>query len=95
MSKVPRRQAPYLNHLHQNNVVNATKSPNPVLIRWNTWFKAGLYHAKHLSYYKSFGPQEIYEVCSTIQLKKLTNILADDNINFLQVELEFIKVHCE
>ena len=32
MSKVPRRQAPYLNHLHQNNVVHATKSPNRVLI---------------------------------------------------------------
>jgi hypothetical protein len=94
-SKAPGRRARYLSHLRDCAAADVSMPPNPVVTRWNTWFKAALYHGEHLQYYRTFIENEIGHVGSTVQLHKLLEILKDDSALVLQAELEFLAVHCE
>jgi hypothetical protein len=40
--------------LKSSNVDSPVLPPSPVITRWNTWFKAAIYHSKHFEYYQSF-----------------------------------------
>ena len=44
--------------LSSNNVPNPTLPPSPVIVRWNTWFRAAIYHAKHYEHYQAFISNE-------------------------------------
>lgn len=52
------RRRRWLDHLKSNNVEKPTLPPSPVITRWNTWFRASIYHSKHFEYYQSFIANE-------------------------------------
>lgn len=94
-SKAPGRRARFLSHLREKNASKIAMPPVPVITRWNTWFAAALYHANNLQFYLSFVTKEIEDVGSTIQLRKLADLLVGQQAELLQVELEFVSLHCE
>jgi hypothetical protein len=52
------RRRRWLNHLKSNNVETPVLPPSPVITRWNTWFRAAIYHSKHFECYQSFIANE-------------------------------------
>ena len=90
-SKAPGRRSRYLQHLKENDVINACLPPSPVVTRWNTWFAAVVYHANHTEQYTSLIENEI-EHCTTVQLRKASELFHGDILAILRAELEF--VHC-
>ena len=94
-SHAPGRRARYLTHLRDCAATDVTMPPNPVITRWNTSFRAALYHGEHVQYYRTFVENEIAQCGSTVQLRKLLDILQEESALVLQAELEFLSVHCE
>ena len=92
------RKARYLKHLKQEDPNNkATMAPNPCATRWNSWFKATQYHAKHFHLYKSFVAAEMKESKSPPpSLVWLNNTLKDKASNCsLKIQLDIISTKCQ
>ena len=83
-SKCASRRRRWLQHLKNNNV------ENPVITRWNTWFKAAIYHAKYYELYQSFISNErcFEDDTQTLEsldllIEKSENLHAEVNDNFV------------
>lgn len=61
--------------------------PEPVITRWNSWFRAVQYHAAHLDFYTEFVEQELALTPRTQALTELSNLLHDPHLN---EEVQFI-----
>ena len=79
-SKCASRRRRWLQHLKNNNVENPVLPPSPVITRWNTWFKAAIYHAKYYELYQSFISNERCFEDDTQTLESL-DLLIEKNEN--------------
>jgi len=87
--KSPSRRRRWIEHLKSNNVPNPTLPPSPVIVRWNTWSRAAIYHAKHYEHYQAFISNERLNETDTEGLISL-DLLLQENVD-LKEELEFVK----
>jgi hypothetical protein len=75
--KSPARRRRWLDHLKKNNIVKPRLPPSPVIVLWNTWFKAAIYHAEHFKYYSSFVSNERQNEDDSLTLTELENLLSN------------------
>ena len=73
--KSPARRRRWIEHLKNNNIEKPCLPPSPVIVRWNTWFRAAIYHAKHFSYYSGFISNERENEDDTQALTTLDSLI--------------------
>jgi hypothetical protein len=73
--KSPARRRRWLKHLKENDVEKPCLPPSPVIVRWNTWFKAAIYHVDHFKYYSSFISNERRNEDDTQALTSLQKLI--------------------
>ena len=73
--KSPARRRRWLKHLKDNNAENPRMPSSPVIVRWNTWFKAAIYHVEHFIYYSGFIINERENEDDTKVLNALTKFI--------------------
>ena len=91
-SKSAARRRRWLNHLRNNDVENPILPPSPVITRWNTWFKAAIYHSKHIQYYQSFVANERLFEDDTPTLEAL-DLLLERCVNFKDQVRDLLKLN--
>jgi hypothetical protein len=75
--KSPARRRRWSKHLKDNNVENPRMPPSPVIVRWNTWYKAAIYHVEHFKYYSSFIKNERENEDDTQALTALSKLIEE------------------
>ena len=89
-SPSPARRRRFLQHLASFGGVEKPKlPPTPVIVRWNTWFKAAIYHCDHFEFYRSFIANERLFETDTDALLQIDLLLED--YEGLQQEVLFVR----
>jgi hypothetical protein len=89
--KAPSRRNRFLRHLQSQGVISPSLPPEPIITRWNTWFKTVTYHAPLLHHYPLFIHTEREEESDSAALKELSNLLQSDN---LREHFSFVATNC-
>ena len=77
-SACPSRKARFRQYLHSQGSPNSLP-PKPIKTRWNTWFKAVLYHADHLEDYIDFFSEE-GEISSSLAPSEIVSLSTNGGI---------------
>ncbi|XP_060777572.1 uncharacterized protein LOC132886657 isoform X2 [Neoarius graeffei] len=93
------RKRRYLSHLAAKmEGSKATMAPNPCATRWNSWFCAAEYHARHFSFYREFLQSEM-QVCgrsAPMSVEKLHEVFEDPvQVQCRQIQLRIISDKCK
>ena len=90
--KALHRRRRYINFLKSRGVVHPKLPPNPIVVRWNTWFNASIYLEKNLDHMAAFVDEELATEEPTQCLLKLQALFKSKT---LRDDLEFVVENCK
>ena len=98
-AKALHRRRRYISFLKSRCVLKPRMPPQPVVVRWNTWFNAVIYAEKHYEPLSAFVDAELASENSTQALVRLRDLFSDNkfkaevkySVNFLTNSGHYLK----
>lgn len=92
------RKRRYLKYLVDRGLKKeqATMPPNPCGTRWNSWYRAVIYHKEHFSLYKDFIDNEyLASKCPPNSLEYLHKLFSKEDYESICVQVNIVATNCE